>query len=97
MPLLQQCSVHIVITTVHIFLLQGGSEDVTLLNSVSRDNYTMLTFRRSLGSHDAFDTPISLHKPQRVFWSIGYKSPEMRRKVPPLKNKGKCFNKSPVY
>ena len=40
-----------------------------LLNSVSRSNYTMLTFRRSVRpAEDAFDVPVLLDRPQNIFW-----------------------------
>jgi hypothetical protein len=34
---------------------QGGGKQVELLNAVSRNNYTMLTFRRSLTAQDPYD------------------------------------------
>ena len=65
----------------------SGKENVVLLNSVYRENYTMLTVQRSLNAKDEFDVNINLDAPQNVFWSIGYKSPYMRRSNPPMKNK----------
>ena len=59
-----------------------------LLNAVSRDNYTMLTFKRSLFGADAYDIDVNINKPQNVFWSVGYKSASKRKKSKPLKNKG---------
>ena len=55
---------------------------------MSRDNYTMLTFRRPLRSQDPYDISILTDKPQEVFWSVGYKKAEKRLKQKPLKNKG---------
>ena len=47
----------------------GGRKNVELLNSVSRANYTMLTFRRSVRpAEDAFDVPVLLDRPQNIFW-----------------------------
>ena len=63
-----------------------------LLNSVSRDNYTMLTFRRPAAASDLHDVAVLLDRPQRVFWSIGYKSPDMRRRNQPMKNEGEVTN-----
>ena len=59
-----------------------------LLNSISRDNYTMLTFRRPLTAEDQYDIPIATDGDQEVFWSVGYKKAELRMKKKPLKNKG---------
>ncbi len=68
---------------------KGGERNVELLNSVSRKNYTMLTFRRPVSALDPFDTPVLLDRPQNVFWSVGYKSPAMRKRKKPIKNRGK--------
>ena len=67
---------------------QGGSKQVELLNAVSRDNYTMITYKRPLKASDVYDVAIStLPKfQQNVFWSIGYKSSEMRKIHKPQKN-----------
>ena len=54
--------------------LQGGRKNVELLNSVSRANYTMLTFRRSVRPADDFDVPVLLDRPQNIFWSVGFKN-----------------------
>ncbi len=62
-----------------------------LLNSVSRDNYTMLTIRRPLAAGDAYDADIVLDAPQNLFFSVGYKSPQMRKKEKPIKNSGKLL------
>jgi len=68
---------------------KGGLKNVELLNSVSRENYTMLTLRRSLMAEDDYDVTIKADGTlQRVFWSVGYKSPSMRRRHKPVKNKG---------
>ena len=55
---------------------QGGRKNVELLNSVSRANYTMLTFRRSVRPKDHFDVPVLLDRPQNIFWSVGFKNPQ---------------------
>ena len=71
-------------------LFQGGKSHVELLNAVSRDNYTMITYRRPLKSSDTFDVRI-LTNPrtsQNIFWSVGYKSSAMRKKFKPDKNIG---------
>ena len=71
-------------------LFQGGKSHVELLNAVSRDNYTMITYRRPLKSSDTFDVRI-LTDPrtsQNIFWSVGYKSSAMRKKFKPDKNIG---------
>ena len=69
---------------------KGGTIDVELLNAVSRANYTMLTFRRSLmskpGKHDDLDVDIQLDQDQFLFWSVGYKSAAKRKLYKPLKN-----------
>lgn len=70
---------------------QGGQKNVEMLNSVSRDNYTMLTFRRPLAAEDLYDTTIRTTQPQEVFWSVGYKKAEMRMKHKPMKNKDPIF------
>jgi len=69
----------------------GGQKNVEMLNSVSRDNYTMLTFKRPLAAEDLYDTTIRTSQPQEVFWSVGYKKAEMRMKHKPLKNKDPIF------
>ena len=82
----------------------GGKKNVVMLNSVSRDNYTMLTFKRydiklnfmetikicsrPLTAEDVYDTTIQINQPQEIFWSVGYKKAEMRMKHKPMKNKG---------
>ena len=43
---------------------KGGEKNVEMLNSVSRDNYTMLTFRRPLKAEDRYDTTILTSQPQ---------------------------------
>lgn len=65
---------------------QGGEKNVEMLNSVSRDNYTMLTFRRPLKAEDQYDTTILTSQPQEVFWSVGYKMAVKRLESKPLKN-----------
>ena len=52
-----------------------------LLNSVSRANYTMLTFRRSVRPKDDFDVPVLLDRPQNIFWSVGFKNPQASRQL----------------
>merc|ERR1711892_382362 len=69
----------------------GGQKNVEMLNSVSRDNYTMLTFKRPLAAEDLYDTTIRTNQPQEVFWSVGYKKAEMRMKHKPMKNKDPIF------
>ena len=79
---------------------KSGGENVALLNAVHRENYTMLTVQRPLRAKDEFDVNINLDEPQNVFWSIGYKSPFMRRNNPPLKNKAPIrvdFGRRPVW
>ena len=66
---------------------KGGTIDVELLNAVSRANYTMLTFRRSLMSKpNDLDVDIHLDQDQFLFWSVGYKSAAKRKLYKPLKN-----------
>ena len=67
---------------------QGGVQNVELLNAVSRDNYTMITYKRPLRASDIYDVSISPAPKvtQSVFWSIGYKSSEMRKIHKPQKN-----------
>lgn len=64
-----------------------------LLNSVSRGNYTMLTFKRPVLATDAFDTAVLLDRPQKLFWSVGYKNPDKRKRNRPVKNKGSLIKK----
>ena len=79
----------------------GGRKNVELLNSVSRANYTMLTFRRSVRpSDDAFDVPVLLDRPQNIFWSVGFKNPAVRKRRKPVKNKAPMeidFGRSPRW
>ena len=50
-----------------------------LLNSVSRANYTMLTFRRSVRpAEDAFDVPVLLDRPQNIFWDDAFQCYHLR-------------------
>ena len=77
----------IILSVLYYFIFQGGGKNLELLNSVSRGNYTMLTFRRPVAALDRFDTPVFLDREQQVFWSVGYKNPEMRKRNKPVKNK----------
>ena len=74
-------SIRILTLLFFVFGFQGGLKHVELLNAVSRDNYTMITYKRPLKASDIYDVSIStLPKfEQNVFWSIGYKSSEMRK------------------
>ena len=72
----------------------SGANHIELLNAVSRDNYTMLTFRRPLEAKDPYDVRIDTApggEGQPTFWSVGYKSAKMRQKHKPVKNSSKTI------